>query len=82
MNPNRTITRENRSESVSTADAALVPQAWDLLGHDRQDDVVVMQHLVVLQVVQQGGRHILGIPGEEDRGPGNTRHGAALGPAR
>ncbi|MNJ32764.1 hypothetical protein D3C77_274380 [compost metagenome] len=46
--------------------AVLVRDARPVRGVDRQDDVLLVQHLVVLEVVHQGhGRH-LGIRGQED----------------
>ena len=39
-----------------------------VLGDDGEDHVLLVQHLVVLEVVQQRGRRELGIAGEEHRG--------------
>ena len=46
----------------------LLARARRVLGDDGEDDVVLVQHLVVLEIVQQRGRREFGIAGEEHRG--------------
>ena len=50
---------------ISTRSSSLGPRRVG--GDDGQDDVVLVQHLVVLEIVQQRGRREIRIAGEEHR---------------
>ena len=61
----------NRSLIGSISHAVGVRHARLLRGHDGQDHVLLVQHLVVLQAVHQRGRRAVGIAGQEH---GRARH--------
>ena len=52
-------------------DALVLGCARRIGGDDGEDDVVLVQHLVVLEVMQQRGRREIRIAGEEHRGAGH-----------
>ena len=68
MKPKCSATRVKRSEIgvISTRSSSLGPRRVG--GDDGQNDVVLVQHLVVLEIVQQRGRREVRIAGEEHRG--------------
>ncbi len=51
--------------------ALLGSYAGVVLGHDGQQDHLLIQHLVVFEMVQQGHRDPFGIHGHENGRPGN-----------
>ena len=67
-------TRQKTSPICSIRTRVLVADARLVDGLDRQDDVLLVQHLVVLEVVQERGGRGLGIARQE--------HGRALDPVR
>ena len=49
-----------------------VGDARHVHGLDLQDDDALVQHLVVLEVVQEGRRRVGGVGGQEHRGAGDA----------
>ena len=62
------MTRENVSPTGSMRTRSAGVTRGVSRGLDREDDVLLVQHLVVLEAVHQRGRRALRIAGEEDRG--------------
>ena len=68
MKPNRSATFENLSLMFSMRTRSAGSTRGRVRGLDREDDVVFVQNLVVLEIVQERGRHEIGIAGQEHRG--------------
>ena len=71
MKPKCSTSRMNVSLIGSMLDAVLERDARNVLVDDGQDHVVLVQHLVVLEIVQQRGRREIRIAGEEHGGAGD-----------
>ena len=69
MKPNCSATvAEVLRRSASMRHPLVLGHARRVGGHDGQDHIVLVQHLVVLEIVQQRGRREFGIAGQEHRG--------------
>jgi len=68
MKPNRKRTMANLSLMVSILTRSTTSTRGVLRGFDGQDYIVLVQHLVVLEIVQQRGRHEVRVAGKEYRG--------------
>ena len=71
MKPKRTMSRVNDLPSGSMLTRSSVATRGVDSVIDGQHDVVLVQHFVVLETVQQRGRRALRVCGEEHGGPRN-----------
>src|SRR5262249_49482046 len=70
-----------RVSDLADLDTLLTRHARCIFSLDGQDDVAFVQHVIVLQIVHEGGRRRCWIGGGKNRGGGGTVGGVGLQPS-